>query len=111
MNTKITICVGLNDKETKNQKITTTAANDLIYNAVVKYFGFGTVSNCAGVYSHDDGSNTTVCETSVKIELTFFKTGKKRAIKKCLPFVQEMKRELNQESIYLEATKVCASLI
>lgn len=110
MDTKVTICVGLNDKDTKKQEITTEAAKDIIYKSVVKYFGFGTVSDCSGIYTHDDGTGAVVLETSIKIEITFFETNKATARTKVLPFVLDMKNELNQETIYCDFSTVDAIL-
>lgn len=110
MDTKVTICIGLNDKDTKRQEITTDAAKDIIYKAVVKYFGFGTVSDCSGIYTHDDGTGAVVLETSIKIEVTFFDMDKETAKTTVLPFVLDMKKELNQETIYTDLTTVDAFL-
>lgn len=111
MATKICICVGLNDKDTKRQETTTAAAVDMINAAVVRYFGFGTISVVNGVYSHNDNSAAIVVETTVKIELTFFDMGKETAKNTVLPFIHEMKKELNQESIYVDLSTVDAILV
>ena len=108
---KVTICVGLNDRTTKNQEITTAAAVDIVNAAIVRYFGFGTVSVVNGVYSHGDGSNTIVVETTIKIELTFFDLDKDNTKKTVLPFILELKKVLNQESVYLDIATVDAYLI
>lgn len=110
MSTKVTICIGLNDKATKRQEITTAAAKTLIQTAVVKYFGFGTVSDCTGVYTHGDGTNTIVQETTIKVELTFFDLDKATAKNSVMPFVLDMKTALNQETIYVDLSTVDAFL-
>lgn len=111
MNTKVCICVGLNDKDTKKQETTTAAAVDMVNAAVVRYFGFGTISVVNGVYSHNDSSAVIVVETTIKIELTFFDLDRETTKTKVIPFVQEMKKELNQESIYIDLSTVDAYLI
>ena len=110
MSTKVNICVGLNDKETKRQEITTAAAKSLIFAAVVKYFGFGTVSDCSGVYTHDDGTGAVVVEATIKIELTFFDLDKSAAVAAVRPFVLDLKKQLNQETIYTDFATVDAIL-
>ena len=102
MNTKVTICVGLNDKDSKHQEITTDAAKALIFQNVVNYFGFGTISDASGVYTHGDDSGAVVIETTVKIEITFFDTDKTAAVALVRPFVLDIKKALNQETIYAD---------
>ena len=102
MDTKVTICVGLNDKDTKHQEITTEAAKALIFQAVVNCFGFGTISEASGVYTHGDGSGAVVVETTIRIEITFFDTDKAAAVELVRPFVLDIKKALNQETIYAD---------
>ena len=106
---KVSICIGLNDRNTKKQEVTTTAAKDLIYKAVVKYFGFGTITECTGVYSHDDGTNAVIVETSINVSLTFFDDPK--YMDKIKVFAADMKKQLNQETIYFDVQTVNAYLV
>lgn len=100
MCTKVTLCIGLNDKDTKHQEITTAAAKNIINAAVIRFFGFGTITETTGIYTHDDGTNEIVTEATIKIELSFFDTTKAAAVELVRPFAVEMKTALNQESIY-----------
>lgn len=97
---KVEIYFGLNDKETKRQEITTAAAFDLVSKSCVKYFGFGTLSEARGVFSHSDGSGAIVEEKTIRVELFFMDTDSKPgACKMVFPFVDELKKALNQESV------------
>lgn len=105
----VTFFVGLNDKDTKTQIITTSDAKQLICKAMVKYFDFGgTLSECAGIYKHCDGSNTIVVEASFKIEILFTEVGFESS---CKRFAAVLKRVLNQESILQTVTAVDAFFI
>lgn len=105
----VTFFVGLNDKDTKTQIITTSDAKQLICKAMVKYFDFGgTLSECSGIYKHCDGSNTIVVEASFKIEILFTETGFENS---CKRFAAVLKRVLNQESILQTVSTVEASFI
>lgn len=110
MTTKVTICIGLNDKDVKKQVIKTAAAKSMIYQAVIKNFGFGTITDATGVYTHNDNGGI-IRERTIKIELSFFDVDKAAAMVQIMPFVQEMKKELNQETIYCDLTTVDAVLI
>ena len=105
----VTFFVGLNDKDTKTQIITTTDAKRLICKAMVKYFDFGgTLSECSGIYKHCDGSNTIVVESSFKVEVLFTEAGFESS---CKRFAAILKRALNQESILITTATVEAAFI
>lgn len=76
--------IGLNDKDTKKQEIPTDKALKIITNLIPIDFTF---SICNGVYTHEDG--TKVCEVTIKIE----------SIKPLSGYMEQIKKELNQESI------------
>lgn len=79
-----TYFIGLNDKDTKKQEISTDEAVKIIVNTIPCDFTF---SICNGVYTHKDG--TKVCEVTIKVEST----------KSLLIYMEEIKCKLNQESI------------
>ena len=79
-----TYYIGLNDKDTKKQEISTDEAVKIIVNTIPCDFTF---SICNGVYTHKDGSK--VCEVTVKVEST----------KPLSLYMEEIKRKLNQKSI------------
>lgn len=79
-----TYYIGLNDKDTKKQEISTDEAVETIVNTIPCDFTF---SICNGVYTHKDG--TKVCEVTIKVDST----------KSLLVYMEEIKRKLNQECI------------
>lgn len=63
---KCTLFVGLFDKDTKRQEVTTEFAERLIADYFARHDRCCTLSRCTGVYRHNDG--TTVCEPSIRVE-------------------------------------------
>ena len=95
---KITLYVGLNDKDTKAQKIDTLEAVKITENLVCNICGGGTIYNAVGVYTHDDG--TVITENTLRIELidcTAAALGK---------LIQTLKNVLNQESIIKQTESI-----
>lgn len=106
---KVTFFIGLNDKDTKQQIISTDDARRLLCKCIVKYFEFGgTLSDCYGVYKHCDGSNIIVIESSFKVEILFFDGDFET---RCNRFSAVVKRVLNQESILQTVCNLDASFI
>lgn len=65
---KFEMFIGLNDKETKTQKITTKDGFLLVQYYIANNFAYGgSVSTLKGVYKHENGQ--VVIENSLKIEL------------------------------------------
>lgn len=64
---KVNIYCGLNDKETKMQKIDTVEAYKIASNICMQLFDGCTIYTADGIYKHDDG--TIVIEKTLKIEL------------------------------------------
>lgn len=93
---KITLFIGLNDKDTKTQIINTSEAIEILSSYIVKNLGIGTLSEAAGIYTHDNGE--TVSEKTIRAE---FYTDDVNAIK---GFAEFAKIALNQESISLEVS-------
>mgnify|MGYP006958201722 FL=1 len=54
--TKTTICIGLLDKDSKVQEITTLDAFKVAANIFAETTGGATITEGTGVYTHDDGS-------------------------------------------------------
>ena len=88
---KITLYVGLNDKDTKVQKIDTQEANKITMNIITSYTDGATIYNATGIYKHEDG--TIVLENTLKIELYEVSDEALTAI------IDTLKRTLNQEAI------------
>lgn len=88
---KITLYVGLNDKDTKQQKIDTLEATKIVENIITTKAGGGTIYNAVGVYTHDDG--TIITENTLRIELFDIAAAALDDI------ISTLKAVLNQESI------------
>ncbi len=101
---KFSLYVGLNDKTTKMQEISTIQAYKLITNIVVanKVDGF-TILEANGYYVHEDKS--IFIEKSLKIEFLFIDI---EVIKK---IIEDLKIALNQESIILQKENVTSEMI
>ena len=98
---KITLYVGLNDKDTKTQKIDTQEANKITMNIITSYTDGATIFNATGIYKHEDG--TIVLENTLRIELYEVNDEALTAI------IDTLKRTLNQESI-IKQTEVVNSV-
>lgn len=88
------IIAGLNDKDSKRQEIPTDAARGIVAGIVCKYADGATLTDCNGIYKHNDGSGVIVFEKSIKIEISGIQRDAADAI------VKEIKAALNQESVY-----------
>jgi hypothetical protein len=100
---KFTLYVGLNDKDTKQQKISTLEAYKITNNVICKYAEGGTIYEAQGIYKHDDG--TIVFEKTLRIELLFVD---KKTVEK---IANILKAALNQESIAVQYESVESELI
>ena len=91
---KFTLYLGLNDKDTKVQMISTLEAYKVVSNILAKDFGGGTIFEAQGIYKHDDG--TIIVEKTLRIELLFVSKSTVKEI------VDTLKKMLNQESIAVQ---------
>ena len=91
-----TIITGLNDKDTKQQEITTEQAEKTISEIILKYADGATLTRCNGIYKHIDGA--IIIEQSIKVEIAGIST------EKALKIAGRIKSALNQESIYFSKT-------
>ena len=88
---KINLYIGLNDKDSKKQEISTVEAFKIVQKTAINLFGGGTIYEVMGFYTHDDG--TLIEERSLKLEIVDVEN------KKVLEFINVIKTVLNQESI------------
>ena len=102
MTEKFTLYVGLNDKDSKIQEITTLEAYKIINNLLLAYTNGATIFEAVGIYKHDDG--TFVTENTLRIELMFVE---KSAVKE---IVENIKKILNQESVAVQREVVESEL-
>lgn len=98
---KTTLYVGLNDKDTKTQKIDTLEAVKIVTNLITAKCDGGTIYNATGIYKHDDG--TIVIENTLRIELI----DTPEDILSDL--IDTLKNVLNQESI-IKQTEIVNSI-
>ena len=92
---KYNIYIGLNDKDSKKQEVSTRRAKQetikiLNHNNITGL----TIYEVMGVFKHEDGATTF--EKSLKVELMEVKK------EDILKSIEELKKTLNQESILLE---------
>ena len=98
--TRYTLTIGLFDKDTKRQKISTDIAIRIVSDLVVNVIGYGTIHTGNGIYTHNNRS--IVIEPSI----VFFVDGEKDLKDKVKTLAWQIKKALNQESIMLEETAV-----
>ena len=101
---KYSLYIGLNDKDTKTQKIDTLEAYKILCNIIKKYNieGF-TVYNAHGFYVHQDGTFTI--ENTLKVELMFID---KKTIDE---LIKECKIIFNQECIIKQIEEVTSEMV
>ena len=99
---KFTLYVGLNDKDSKLQKIDTVTAYKMVEEIITKKTDGYTISEAKGYYRHEDG--TITIENTLRIEMLFVN---KMLVKE---FVETLKAMLNQEAIAVEETTVTSEL-
>lgn len=100
---KITLYVGLNDKDTKTQKITTVDAFKMLSNLCLVYTDGATIYDARGIYKHDDG--TVIAENTLRIEIF------NPIEQNIMPLITTIKKALNQESIGIETTETISDFI
>ena len=98
--TRYTLTIGLFDKDTKRQKISTDIAIRIVSDLVVNVIGYGTIHTGNGIYTHAAGA--VVVEPS----LVYFVDGEKDLKDKVKNLAWQIKKALNQESVMLEETAV-----
>lgn len=87
--------LGLNDKDSKVQEVSTLDAYKITMRAVIRagYTG-ATITEATGFYTHENG--TTVIEKSLRIEILDANDRKTSAL------IEDLKTLFNQESVLLE---------
>ena len=98
--TRYTLTIGLFDKDTKRQKISSDMALKIVSDLVVQTVGYGTIHNGNGIYTYINGQ--IVFEPSV----IYFVDGEEEEESKIKSLAWMIKKALNQESVMLEETAV-----
>lgn len=91
---KFVMCVGLLDKDTKNQEINTIDAFKVASNIFAQTTGGATITEGRGVYTHEDGT--------VIIETTLICTVYGGEMKDIKTAADALKVALNQEAVTIE---------
>ena len=96
---KYTLYVGLNDKDTKKQQISTLEAYKILQNLLLNNNVEGaTIFEAKGIYKHENGEYVT--ENTLRVELMFIE---KEILKN---IVNNIKTILNQESVIVQFEEV-----
>lgn len=99
MTEKFTLYLGLNDKDSKKQEMSTVEAYKLVSKlALDNGIEGATIFEAVGIYTHEDG--TVVTENTLRIELLFF--GDELATPKTKAYVDDLKKVLRQESVAVQ---------
>ena len=102
---RYTLYLGLNDKDTKTQKIDTVEAYKICENMCADFFGGATIFSAKGIYKHND--NSIVIENTLRIEILEFDTSIYERVR---DFVGTLKSVFNQESIAVQVETVNSEL-
>lgn len=100
---KITLSIGMNDKDTKKPEIEEEEFMRIIKDNVLPLGGATIIPGCVGVYTHDDGQ--VVVEKSVQV---VFYGVSPAAVKTMAHKLCEL---LNQESIAMEVARIRSAFI
>lgn len=100
---KFTLYLGLNDKDTKTQKIGTIEAYKICNNILMNYTNGATIFEANGLYKHEDG--IIVVEKTLRIELLFVNEQIVKLI------VEQLKQVFNQESIAVQSEVINSKLM
>ena len=99
---KYTLYVGLNDKDTHNQEITTLDAYKVVSN-ILTACGGATITEGRGIYTHDDG---TIVQETTLVCMIF--AAPEESIREA---ALQIKQALNQESVAFEVSDVASMFI
>jgi hypothetical protein len=101
--TRYTISVGLFDKDTHMQEISTIDAYKIMTRLVMKHSDGGTITEGTGLYTHKDGS--VVIEPTLIVSLLFVDR------ETILILIDEIKNLFNQETVALEEMEINSQLV
>ena len=95
--TRYTLTIGLFDKDTKKQKISSDMAIKIVSDLVTQTIGYGTIYNGNGIYTHING------QIVVEPSIIYFVDGEEEEEESKIKTLAWMiKKALNQESIMME---------
>lgn len=108
MTEKYSLLVGLNDKDTKVQQISTVEAYKILMNIIKPYTDGCTIYEALGYYKHENGD--MVQEKSLNIEILYFNGEKEKNRATTKNIVETIKSVLNQESVAVTYSVVDSDL-
>ena len=100
---KFSLFVGLNDKDTKKQRISTIEAYKIIENVLIEKVGGGSIFERRGIHKHESGE--VVIESTLNIELYGIEENQ------AIEIISILKIALNQESIILQTENVNSKFV
>ena len=100
---KFILYLGINDKDTNRQKVTTRGAIVKASRTISLYADGATIDTAKGVYKYNNG--LTAYENTLKIEILFITE------KKVMQLIEKLKLLFNQESIGLQVETIKSALI
>ena len=103
---KLTISIGLLDKDSKTQLISNDEAMKTVNNCFLSRLDAFTVYFAKGVYTHENGQQ--VQENTIRIEVVAFNDNDYNST---IQSIKEVKQALNQESVLLEKQTINSYLI
>ena len=103
---KLTISIGLLDKDSKTQLISNNDAMETVNSCFLSRLDAFTVYYAKGVYTHDNGQQ--VQENTIRVEVVAFNDND---YNNTIQSIKEVKKALNQETILLEKQVIDSYLI
>lgn len=103
---KLTISIGLLDKDTKTQLISNNDAMQTVNNCFLSRLDAFTVYFAKGVYTHENGQQ--IQENTIRVEVVTFNDND---YNNAIQSIKDVKQALNQETILLEKQAIDSYLI
>ena len=103
---KLTISIGLLDKDSKTQLINNDVAMQKVNDCFLSRLDAFTVYFAKGVYTHENGQQ--VQENTIRVEIVSFNDND---YNNAIESIREVKQALNQESVLLEKQTINSYLI
>ena len=103
---KLTISIGLLDKDSKTQLINNDDAMQKVNSCFLSRLDAFTVYFAKGVYTHENGSQ--IQENTIRVEVVTFND---KDYNNTIQSIKEVKKALNQETILLEKQAIDSFLI
>ena len=103
---KLTISIGLLDKDSKTQLISNDEAMETVNSCFLSRLDAFTVYFAKGVYTHENGQQ--VQENTIRVEVVAFNDND---YNNTIESIKEVKKALNQESVLLEKQTINSYLI